>query len=388
MCGICIPSCPTYQQTHDENNSPRGRISLIQGILQNKINNTPAIQEHLHSCLQCLTCQSICPSQVNYDEIISYSQSHHFLTRKGKWLSFNYIKEQINLQLLTYKPLRKTFILLVNFLNFTNFLPVIKTIASTLKIKSILFLPNHSITSYPYKKSKSPSITLFSGCATSLFDSLLIEHTIKLLGVLKIKPIEIDNNCCGAVFKRQGDATTAEKHISKINTVHARGSTIISLNTSCSAFIAKNSKQNNSLTTDTISYFSGKLWNKMKRLKFSSYHNRYNNKVLFHQSCSMRNQLKNQNNCLKLLNLIPNMLIKTIPSMSCCGASGSYMLTHATMAEKIASPVIDYIIKEDIHCIISSDISCSLHLKQQLEKDQYYVEVLHPISLLYLQLSK
>ena len=46
-CGMCLPTCPTYDATKLERNSPRGRIALMRAIAERKLEVTPAFGEEL-----------------------------------------------------------------------------------------------------------------------------------------------------------------------------------------------------------------------------------------------------------------------------------------------------------------------------------------------------
>ncbi len=70
-CGLCLPQCPTYTLSLNENESPRGRISLIQALASGQLQTNDSLLEHLDHCLQCRRCERICPSQVKYGEILS-----------------------------------------------------------------------------------------------------------------------------------------------------------------------------------------------------------------------------------------------------------------------------------------------------------------------------
>jgi glycolate oxidase iron-sulfur subunit len=68
-CGFCLPACPTYQLWGEEMDSPRGRIYLVNQILDGA-ELTPAAAEHFDRCLGCMACMTACPSGVQYDQLI------------------------------------------------------------------------------------------------------------------------------------------------------------------------------------------------------------------------------------------------------------------------------------------------------------------------------
>src|ERR1700677_4500731 len=69
-CGLCTASCPTYIETCDENDSPRGRIYLMRAVADGRLAMGPGVREHLELCLDCRACESACPSGVQYGKMI------------------------------------------------------------------------------------------------------------------------------------------------------------------------------------------------------------------------------------------------------------------------------------------------------------------------------
>ncbi len=69
-CGFCTATCPTYRLTGDELESPRGRIVLIQDLLETEAVPSARTVAHLDHCLSCLSCESTCPSGVSYRRLI------------------------------------------------------------------------------------------------------------------------------------------------------------------------------------------------------------------------------------------------------------------------------------------------------------------------------
>jgi len=68
-CGFCTATCPTYQLLGDELDGPRGRIYLIKRVLEGA-EVTQKTQLHLDRCLTCRSCETTCPSGVEYGRLV------------------------------------------------------------------------------------------------------------------------------------------------------------------------------------------------------------------------------------------------------------------------------------------------------------------------------
>src|SRR5512134_2229125 len=68
-CGFCLSTCPTYLLLGDELDSPRGRIYLIKQVLEGA-EPTEKTRLHLDRCLTCRSCESTCPSGVQYSRLL------------------------------------------------------------------------------------------------------------------------------------------------------------------------------------------------------------------------------------------------------------------------------------------------------------------------------
>ena len=75
-CGFCTATCPTYVLLGDELDSPRGRIYLMQNMLEKEETPSPQVVKHIDRCLSCLSCMTTCPSGVNYMHLVDHARAY------------------------------------------------------------------------------------------------------------------------------------------------------------------------------------------------------------------------------------------------------------------------------------------------------------------------
>ncbi|MHB8926275.1 MAG: (Fe-S)-binding protein [Bacillota bacterium] len=70
-CGFCQAACPVYRERGTEFSVARGKLILIEAVLDGRIGLTRDVRDALEACLLCKSCRAACPSGVRTDVILA-----------------------------------------------------------------------------------------------------------------------------------------------------------------------------------------------------------------------------------------------------------------------------------------------------------------------------
>ena len=67
-CGMCQVVCPLFEQTGRESDAARGKLALLDGLMQEMFKSPKGVSDRLYRCLRG-SCAANCPSGVSVLEI-------------------------------------------------------------------------------------------------------------------------------------------------------------------------------------------------------------------------------------------------------------------------------------------------------------------------------
>src|SRR4051812_3036461 len=222
-CGLCLPACPTYTQTLNEADSPRGRIQLMLGLADGRIEATESVRHHLDLCLDCRACETACPSSVVYHELIEETRTRfeeqgiQKLTPQGqfmRWVFFNVFVHptRLKLALLPARLMQKIGLYsLLRKSGLFNLLPLqLRKMEQMLPPTGPLWpkrLPERTAAiQNPQSKIQNPTrVGFFSGCIGSVMFDRVNRQAVELLAACGADVIAPPSEvCCGAIHHHNG----------------------------------------------------------------------------------------------------------------------------------------------------------------------------------------
>lgn len=350
-CGFCNATCPTHKVSGDELEGPRGRIYLIKEMLEGQqVSNTTL--QHLDSCLTCLSCETTCPSGVQYGE----------LAEVGK----NYI-EQKNIRSVSSR-LKRWMI--------CKTLPYPKRFAPL----ALLARTFGMLTSAPTKpmvlnsKNARQKVLLLDGCVQSVTHANINQHLKAILATLDIEAHSVKQvQCCGAIEHHNGQPEKAllrmkanidcwwphiEQGVSAIvMTASGCGSSVkdYARLLSDDATYAEKAQKISQLTKDASEFLAThKLHPPNKNTK----------NIAFHPPCTLQHDQKINGVVENILTTAGYTLVQFNDVHLCCGSAGTYSILQPKMAKQLRDNKLDQINKTKPDIIVTANIGCLLHLQK------------------------
>jgi len=389
-CGMCNATCPTYEILGDELDGPRGRIYLIQDMLENERKPTSNIVKHIDRCLSCYSCMTTCPAGVNYMHLIDHGRK--YIEKNYERPFFDRIIRNSLSKILPDSKLFKLSIFLVKlgkpfkFLfpskikNMMDLMPV-SFPKKVLKIKEIYKTKN---------KKRIARVALLTGCVQKEISPQINESTIRILnrhGVEVVVPEKI--RCCGSLNHHLGKNDLAHQDfINNINIWHdeyLKGNldAILSNTSGCGttmkdyAFIfrddkkmKKKAKKISELTKDVSEYLSENL-----NLKFKKKEKKL--RIAYHSACSMQHGQKIHSQPMNLLEKTKNEILEIPEGHICCGSAGTYNILQSKIAKQLLKNKVKNIESLKPQIISTGNIGCITQIRHGTN-----IPILHTIELL------
>lgn len=391
-CGFCLPSCPTYIETgQNEVHSPRGRIALMKGLVDGVIKPSEEVKQSLELCLGCRACEPVCPSGVPFGRLLeqardAFHQSHEksFVEKAARNVVFKNIfphqNRMVNVTSLLHFYQRSGLQQIARKIGMMNVLPehvraMEKVLPIAPKRTEMKRRPRHLLS----KTKQRRKVAFFSGCLMDTVFKPTNDATLKLLQYAGCEiVIPETQNCCGALQGHSGEREEsrkmAKRNIEAFETVEADD--IITNAGGCGAFLVDVAH----LFTDEPAWaeraraFSNKVTDITRILIELDFHKsplRLDKQIVTYQdSCHLKNGQHTWIEPRKLLQAIDGIeYVEMNDADRCCGSAGIYKIIQSDMSMQILDYKMEQTKKTKATTIVTTNPGCLLQMKRGIERE-------------------
>ncbi len=373
-CGFCLATCPTYVDSRDERDSPRGRIYLIKHLLES---GTASAQTRLHldRCLTCRNCETACPSGMQYGELLDI----------GRGL----IEQQAPRPVIS-RSLRA---LLRFVFSRWQLLGGLLVLGQTVRP----LLPRRLRSKIPVRQFSGPMpaerharrMLLLEGCvqrAATPNTNAAARRVLDRLGISLVSAPQA--GCCGAVnYHLAAHADGLDNMRRNIDAwwpyIENGAEAIVSSASGCGAMLvdygrllaadpayAEKARRVSQLCRDLGEIL---LEEDLGKLTVNTQVGR----VAIHTPCTLHHALQQPQLLATLLERAGFEIAQTTERLLCCGSAGTYSLLQSKISERLLATTLRTLTSAQPTLIATANIGCQLHLQSAAD-----VPVRHWIELL------
>lgn len=401
-CGFCLAACPTYLETGNELDSPRGRIYLMNSAVNGEIPIEGSLVTHLDRCLGCLACEPACPSGVKYGSLIEAGRSQ--IERRYDRPAFDKAYRSAIFALFPYPgrlKLMLPFIYLYQKLGLRDLIQstgIIGRISHKLaNMESMLprvdspLLPKGLSEVIPAKGTKRYRVAMLTGCVQSVFFSKTNSATARVLAENGCEIVVPQNqSCCGALSVHSGRLDEGRDFARQIIGAFENldVDAIIINSAGCGSTIKDYSEI---LKDDTqyaqraraVSQKAKDIMEFLSEIEMQGDLNELDINVAYQDACHIGHAQRIKEQPREVLKQIPGLKLVEMPeSDMCCGSAGIYNLVQPEMSHDLLDRKMRNIVQNEVDHIVSGNPGCLLQIQKGIKKEGLSIKTAHPIELL------
>jgi|HubBroStandDraft_6_1064221.scaffolds.fasta_scaffold163603_2 glycolate oxidase iron-sulfur subunit len=436
-CGLCTSACPTYLETGNENDSPRGRIYLMRAVTDGRLELGDSVKRHLDLCLDCRSCETACPSGVQYGRLIEpfrvdmrrVERGHQVGAGESKVGSgSSWLERMLLYRLFPYPGRMRAALAPARWLQRTN---LDRLIDRSGVPKLLPGFVRRMYDQLPRLQPSAPAmpellpaigacrarVGLFAGCVAQAMFPQTNWATARVLQANGCDVVVPKSQvCCGAIHYHSGAEGPALDFAAR----NAAAFDVASLDAvivnvaGCGSMLkdyghiaeeASHRAQGNAIggkaasatrpvahRTESVAKFASKVRDVSEFLAElgplpPSGELRF--RAVYHDACHLVHAQRVREQPRSLLALVPGLELVPLPeSEVCCGAAGSYNLTEPEMSERLSQRKLRNILACDPQVVITGNAGCSLQIQAALRRAGSPIWVAHPMDVLDLSYRK
>ena len=401
-CGLCLNACPTYRELGVEMDSPRGRIYQMVEVAEGRMDVSEDYIRHIELCLACRSCETACPSGVQYGRLIEGALAQiestvrkTLLQRFVRWLGYGQVLRRplllkaAGLGLLLYQ--RSGLEAMIRETGFLSELGRLGEIARLAPEAQAPFFFSNIGRVFPAQGKTRHRVALMAGCMQNVFFSRLNEATVRVLcrnGCEVTVPAM--QECCGALHVHAGLRDIGREQARKnIRALESGGYDAIITNTAGCGSVLKEYPdlfEHDPRWHAKAVAFAAKMRDVsefLASIELNTRFGRIERRVTYQDSCHLLHGQQIRHPPRKMIEAIPGVTLQELPfSEICCGSAGVYNLEHTDISMSILEDKMRMVESTRADTIVTANPGCMLQLRAGARRFLRPMPVMHVVELL------
>ncbi len=373
-CGFCLESCPTYAETGNEMESPRGRIYLVRSALEGKLRWQEDVKEHLDQCLGCRACEPACPSGVEYGAILEIARNRIEQEQPS-------LPKKALLGITTHPSALRSQLALARLLPGRRLPGFVSRLVSGEAPEADRPVPQAVAPYPPLDESHLPAIKgevyLLEGCAMRVLFPHVHAATRRLLRRVGFRVRETAQGCCGSLYAHNGYLDHATQMLNDLAKAMPGDLPVVVNSAGCGSWM-KDNQFGGGRSLDASEFL---LANGLIDALDASQGVR--KRVTYHDACHLAHGQRVTQPPRELLKAIPGIdLVDLNESDMCCGSAGIYNVTQPKMARQLLERKYANIAATGAEIVAMGNPGCHAWIAQAAREHGGSVQVMHTMELL------